>query len=210
MKTDLSNDKAGKKSKNAAYTGLLAALAASSCCIPPVIALIAGVGGSASALSWMEPFRPYLIGLAVIAIGYAWYNHFKSKKEDDCGCEIEKPKWYQTKTFLVAITVFAVISISFPYYAHIFYPDNKKEVVIVNQANIETTDFIIEGMTCQACEAHIDHAVNALEGIINVKSSYENENAQVEYDNSKTTLKEITKAINSTGYTALFIRECNE
>ena len=32
-----------KTSKNVAYTGLFAAIAASSCCIPPVIALIAGV-----------------------------------------------------------------------------------------------------------------------------------------------------------------------
>ena len=57
-------------SKNAAYTGLFAAIAASSCCIPPVIALIAGVGGSASALSWMEPFRPYLIGLAPLSLRF--------------------------------------------------------------------------------------------------------------------------------------------
>ncbi|HIP31191.1 MAG TPA: mercuric transport protein MerTP [Crocinitomicaceae bacterium] len=201
MKTDLSNDKTGKKSKNAAYTGLLAAIAASSCCIPPVIALIAGVGGSASALSWMEPFRPYLIGLAVIAIGYAWYNHLKPKTEDDCGCKIEKLKWYQTKTFLAAITFFAVISISFPYYAHIFYPDNKKEVIIVESSNVQTENFTISGMTCQACETHINHAVNELDGIVSVESSYENENAQVEYDNSQTTLEEIAIAINSTGYT---------
>ena len=32
--------------------------------------------------------------LAVIAIGYAWYNHFKPKQADDCGCDIEKPKWF--------------------------------------------------------------------------------------------------------------------
>ena len=75
--------KTEKTSKNAAYTGLFAAVAASSCCIPPVIALIAGVGGSASALSWMEPFRPYLIGLAIIAIGYAWYSYLKPINEDD-------------------------------------------------------------------------------------------------------------------------------
>ena len=75
-------------SKNAAYTGLFAAVTASSCCIPPVIALIAGVGGSASALSWMEPFRPYLIGIAVVAIGYAWYDYLKPKKAEDC-CEVD-------------------------------------------------------------------------------------------------------------------------
>lgn len=187
-------------SKNAAYTGLFAAIAASSCCIPPVIALIAGVGGSASALSWMEPFRPYLIGLAAIAIGYAWYAYLKPKKADDC-CEVDaKPKWYQTKGFLVGITLFATVSIAFPYYAHIFYPDNKKEVVIVNQSNIQTLNFDVKGMTCASCEEHVKHAVNELEGIVNVAASYEKANAEVEFDNTKTSKEDIEKAINSTGY----------
>lgn len=190
-----------KTSKKAAYTGLLAAVAASSCCIPPVIALIAGVGGSASALSWMEPFRPYLIGLAVVAIGYAWYNYYKLKNTDDCDCEIdEKPRWFQTKGFLLGITLFAAISISFPYYSHIFYPDNKKEVVIVNQSNIQTVNFDVKGMTCASCEQHVTHAVNELEGIVNVAASFEKANAKVEFDNTKTTKEDIEKAINSTGY----------
>lgn len=192
--------KTEKTSKNAAYTGLFAAVAASSCCIPPVIALIAGVGGGASALSWMEPFRPYLIGLAVLAIGYAWYSYLKTKKADDC-CEVDaKPKWFQTKGFLIGITLFAAISISFPYYSHIFYPDNKNEVVIVNQSNIQTVNFKVEGMTCASCEQHVTHAVNELEGILNVAASFEKANAKVEFDNSKTTKEDIEKAINSTGY----------
>ncbi len=190
-----------KTSKKAAYTGLLAAVAASSCCIPPVIALIAGVGGSASVLSWMEPFRPYLIGLAVIAIGYAWYNYYKLKNTYDCDCEIdEKPRWFQTKGFLIGITLFAVVSIAFPYYASIFYPDNKKEVVIVNQSNIQTVNFDVKGMTCASCEQHVTHAVNELEGIVNVAASFEKANVKVEFDNSKTTKADIEKAINSTGY----------
>jgi len=192
--------KTEKTSKNAAYTGLFAAVAASSCCIPPVIALIAGVGGSASALSWMEPFRPYLIGVAIVAIGYAWYDYLKPKKAEDC-CEVDaKPKWFQTKGFLIGITLFAAISISFPYYSHIFYPDNKKEVVIVNQSNIQTVNFEVEGMTCASCEQHVTHAVNELEGIVNVAASFEKANAKVEFDNSKTTKEDIEKAINSTGY----------
>jgi len=187
-------------SKNAAYTGLFAAIAASSCCIPPVIALIAGVGGSASALSWMEPFRPYLIGLAAIAIGYAWYAYLKPKKADDC-CEVDaKPKWYQTKGFLVGITLFATVSIAFPYYAHIFYPDNKKEVVIVNQSNIQTLNFDVKGMTCASCEEHVKHAVNVLDGIVNVEASFETGNAEVKFDDTKTSKDEIVKAIDATGY----------
>lgn len=188
-------------SKKAAFTGLFAAIAASSCCIPPAIALIAGIGGSASMLSFMDPYRPYLIGFAVIAIGYAWYNYFKLKNTDDCDCEMdEKPKWYQTKGFLIGITIFAASSISFPYYAHIFYPDNKKEVVIVNESDIQTISFKVEGMTCASCEAHIKHAINELEGIINVDASFKNENAEVKFDTSKISKEAIEDAINSTGY----------
>lgn len=192
--------KTEKTSKNAAYTGLFAAIAASSCCIPPVIALFAGIGGSASALSFMEPFRPYLIGLAVVAIGYAWYNYLKPKKADDCGCEIEKPKWFQTKGFLVGITLFAAISIAFPYYASIFYPNNKKEVVIVSESNIQTVDFNVKGMTCASCEEHVKHAVNELEGIVSIETSYEKADAEVKFDNTKTSKEAIEKAINATGY----------
>ncbi len=195
--------KTEKTSKKVAYTGLFAAIASSACCIPPVIALIAGIGGSASALSWMEPFRPYLIGLAIIAIGYAWYNYLKPKTADDCGCEMEKPKWYQTKGFLIAITLFAAISISFPYYAHIFYPDNKKEVIVTNKTDIQKVHFKVKGMTCAACEEHIDHTVNELDGIINASSSFENGTAEIEFDNTKTSKEEIEKAINSTGYTVV-------
>jgi len=189
-----------KTSKNAAYTGLFAAVAASSCCIPPVIALIAGVGGSASMLSWMEPFRPYLIGLAVLAIGYAWYSYLKIKKTEDC-CEVDaKPKWYQTKGFLIGITLFSAISIAFPYYSSIFYPNNKKEITVVKQSNIETLNFDVKGMTCASCELSIVHAVNELGGIVDVVASFDKSNATVEFDNSKISKKDIEKAINSTGY----------
>jgi mercuric ion transport protein len=191
------------ESKNVALTGVLAALAASSCCIPPVIALFAGIGGASSSLSWMEPFRPYLIGLAIVAIGYAWYNYLKPKQPDDCGCEIEKPKFYQKRGFLIGITLFAALSISFPYYSYMFYPNHQKEAMVVNATNVEKAAFEIEGMTCQACEQHIIHSVNQLDGIVEIQSSYANGNAEVEFDKSKTTIKQIEEAINSTGYSVI-------
>ena len=192
--------KQDKTSKNAAYTGLFAAVAASSCCIPPVIALIAGVGGSASSLSWMEPFRPYLIGLAIIAIGYAWYNHLKPKNVDDCGCDIKKPKWFQTMTFLVAMTLFAAVSISFPYYAHIFYPETKQTDVNVNPSDKKIVEFTINGMTCKSCEEHVNLEINKVNGIVDSKVSYDDGKVTVVFDRTKTSETEISNAINSTGY----------
>ena len=46
--------------------GLLTAIAASLCCITPVLALIAGTSGLASTFSWLEPFRPYFIGMICV------------------------------------------------------------------------------------------------------------------------------------------------
>lgn len=189
------------KSKGAVLTGVIAALAASSCCIPPVIAAIAGVGGASSSLSWMEPYRPYLIGLAVLAIGYAWYSHLKQKQVDDCGCSIEKPKWYQTRTFLVSMTIFAVLSIGFPYYSGVFFPDNSK-LVITDDTNVQKLDVKIEGMTCDACQNHVNYAVNELDGIIRIETSYDKGIAFIEFDKTKTDQEEIKKAVESTGYKA--------
>jgi len=190
------------KNKGAVTTGVLAALAASSCCIPPVIAAIAGVGGMGSTLSWMEPFRPYLIGLAVIAIGYAWYAHLKPKEADDCGCDIEKPKLYQTRGFLIGITIFAIISIGFPYYSGIFFPDNSATKTIIVKENDVTEAFItIDGMTCTGCEHHVNSTLNNSEGVIEASSSFETGKAQVKFDKTKVSIEELAKAVEeATGY----------
>lgn len=202
MKSEnLNKSKNENSGKGAAFSGMFAALAASSCCIPPVIAALAGVGGIAGSLSWLEPLRPYLIGVAIVAIGYAWYNHFQRQKSDDCCALDVKPKWYQTKGFLVGITLFAIVSISFPYYSHIFFPSNeKKEVVIVNSSDVQTVTFDIEGMTCDACTIHVESDINKLPGIVKASANYKEAKAEVQFDQNKVTPTEIEEAINNTGY----------
>lgn len=182
--------------------GLLTAISASLCCITPILALIAGTSGLASAFSWLEPFRPYLIGVTVLVIGFAWYQKLKSKKEADCDCETEeKPKFMQSKKFLAMVTIFAALMLSFPYYSKVFYPKTDKEIIIVDENNVETVHFSIEGMTCESCAEHINYAINELEGIIKVTVSYEEGYVIVDFDNSITGTKKIEKAINATGYT---------
>lgn len=183
--------------------GLLSAIAASLCCITPILALIAGTSGIASAFSWLEPFRPYLIGLTVLVLGFAWYQKLKprTQEEIECACEDdEKPKFIQSKTFLGIVTVFAALMLAFPLYADIFYPEKKKQIMVVDKADIQTVEFTISGMTCNGCAEHVKHEVNKLDGILEVNASYENGNAIVEYDQSKTNSAAIEKAINSTGY----------
>ena len=128
--------------------GLLTAIAASLCCITPVLALIAGTSGLASTFSWLEPFRPYFIGLTILVLAFAWYQKLKPQKKIDCNCETtEKPNFMQTKSFLGIITVMAALLLSFPLYAHIFFPKTESKAIITQTSKIQKVEFTIKGMT---------------------------------------------------------------
>ena len=73
-------------------TSIITPIAASLCCVTPVLALIAGTSGIASTFSWLEPFRPYLIGLTVLVLGFAWYQKLKPQKEIDCESALTHPR----------------------------------------------------------------------------------------------------------------------
>ncbi|WP_431241473.1 mercuric transport protein MerTP [Flavobacterium sp. P21] len=182
--------------------GFFTAIVASLCCITPILALVAGTSGIASAFSWLEPMRPYFIGLTVLIIVFSWYQKLKTKKQLDCNCDTqEKSKFVNSKMFLVIITLFATLLLSFPYYSNIFYSNTEKKILVSNKTSDQKAEFTISGMTCASCEKHVNHEVNKLIGIINSNVNYTNGNAIVEFDNSKTSINEIEKAINSTGYT---------
>ena len=183
--------------------GALSAIAASLCCITPVLALIAGSSGIASTFSWIEPARPYLIGLSIFVLAFAWYQKLKPIKADDCDCAVdEKPKFIQSKSFLFFVTIFAVFIIAFPYYSKMFFPKTERQVIIVEKSNFQTAEFKIKGMSCTGCEEEVKLEVNKLQGIIKTDISYQNTNAVIQFDKSKTNLAEIEKAINLTGYKA--------
>ena len=58
-------------------------------------------------------------------------------------------------------------------------------MVVVSQSDIQTIKFDVEGMTCAGCEESVKHAVNQLDGILDVIPSYENKNTEVKFDNTK-------------------------
>jgi copper chaperone CopZ len=189
------------KGKKLISTTIIAATVASLCCITPILALIAGTTGFASTFSWIEPFRPYLIAFTILVLLLAWYQKFKSQKQEiDCDCEEERAKVINSKKFLLFVTLFAGLMLSFPYYSQIFYPNTSKVVDYVKESNISEVEYNIKGMTCSGCEAHIESEVNKIEGIILVKANHEIGNTFVKYDKTKVANNEIKDAVKKTGY----------
>ncbi|PTX13163.1 copper chaperone CopZ [Pontibacter mucosus] len=106
----------------------------------------------------------------------------------------------QSKNFLSIVTVFVAVMLAFPSYAHVFYPQAQGQQVAANKANVQTVEIKIKGMTCAGCEGHVNSEVNKLAGILKVKTSYANGNTLVQFDKSKTDVKQIEKAVLATGY----------
>ncbi len=183
--------------------GIMAAIAASLCCITPVLALLGGIGGVASSFSWLEPFRPYLLTFTVLVFGIAWYQKLKPQSTDpECDCEEEKPSFWQSKTFLAVVTIIAGLLLTFPYYAHIFYPaSQQKEIIIIDKNNIEQVKISIEGMTCRGCEEHINNELSKVSGVIESKTSYKEGCSIIKFDRSATNVDTLINVINRTGYT---------
>ena len=67
--------------------------------------------------------------------------------------------------------------------------------------------FDIQGMTCSSCSAHVERAVNKLDGIKNVNVNLLLNNMIVEYDESKTDNKNIISAVTNAGYGAIVAEE---
>lgn len=192
-------------SKAVTGVGIFAAIAASLCCITPLLALLAGASGAASSLSWLEPARPYLIGLAIATLGYAWYRSLSNKQSTACGtegtCIVEKKSFLGSRTFLIIITIAAIALITFPYYAHLFYPKQQtKNVMVVENNNIQSASFNIKGMSCKGCETEVNNELHKVAGVIDAQTFYDKGTSIVKYDKSKATVDQLKNAIAKTGY----------
>jgi len=94
-------------------TAIGATVAASLCCITPVLAVLAGSSTLASSFSWLAPYHNYLVGFTVLVLLYAWYDKLKPSNDIDCECDT-KESFFSSKTFLAIVTLFAVVMLSFP------------------------------------------------------------------------------------------------
>lgn len=185
--------------------GVIAAVLSSICCIMPAITLLAGTSSIVASVPWLVPARPYLAVFTVAVLGVAWHQQLKPKKSStECDCEGrgegQSNTFRQTRLFLGIVTLFALLMLSFPYYAQAFYPGQKETNVIGERAHLTKVEFKIAGMTCASCEHVVTHEVSNLTGVIESKASYELGNAVVSFDERQTGLARIEDAINRTGY----------
>ena len=106
-------------------SGLVAGIAASACCVGPLVLLLLGFGGAwISNLTALEPYRPVFIGIALMALFIAYRIIYQPELEQPCeeGKTCEKPQINNLyKRLFVGVLIVVLISIASPYLVPLIY-----------------------------------------------------------------------------------------
>ena len=117
-----SGEKKGSESA-ALVAGGLAAVLASTCCLGPLILVALGFSGAwIGSLSALEPYRPWLIGVALVALFLAGRRIFRPasacKPGEVCALPAARRAY---KILFGAVTGLVVVAVAYPFLARFFY-----------------------------------------------------------------------------------------
>ena len=97
---------------------LVAALAASACCLGPVLFTAVGAGAFGAASIRLEPYRPWFLVLTAVLLGMAFVSTYRPQhgeaqcSEGSCARHRIEPR----RLVLWAAVVFVGLLATFPYY----------------------------------------------------------------------------------------------
>lgn len=96
---------------------VVAAVAASVCCIGPVVAAAIGAGALGAASTRLEPYRPWFLGLTVILLGMAFATTY-GRQSTGCAEGTCAPSSRRTAKIVLWVAVVLVgLLATFPYYS---------------------------------------------------------------------------------------------
>jgi mercuric ion transport protein len=109
--------------RGALFTGGLAAILASTCCLGPLVLVGLGFSGAwIGSLTALEPYRPAFIGAALVALFFAWRRIFRPVDACTPGevCAIPQVR-HAYKLIFWVVAVLVLIALGFPYVLPLFY-----------------------------------------------------------------------------------------
>ena len=206
-----------KEERLAVGIAVLTAIAASMCCIGPLLFVLLGIGAFGAAAAF-QTARPYLIGAAVLLLGFGFYRSYFRRAPvcatgQACGTNVIN-RASRTGLWIGSIAVLA-FALS-PYYVGRMAAAFLRRQVhaqtapatattsgsALSETDIETATIQVEGMDCTACEAPIRAVLQRTPGVRSADVSYKRGDARVEFDPKRTNIDQIRHAVNSTGYKA--------
>jgi copper chaperone CopZ len=182
---------------------VVAAIAASSCCVGPLILAALGIGG-AGAFAALRAYRPYILGVtaALLAAGfYFTYRKPKAAVGDACGCE--KPGRAGKSGLWIATGMVVVFAAAPNLLACLSRHGGQEQTVATTSGMpIEHAVIRVEGMDCEACATHIRGALAKADGFHHLSVDLKGRTITVDYESAPGRLQAYVAAINDIGYEA--------
>lgn len=103
--------------------GTIAALLASACCIGPLVLITLGISGAwIGNLVALEPYRPIFIGVALLAMFFAWRRIYRPAEKCEPGevCAVPRVRVAYKIIFWI-VCMLVLIALLFPYALPLLY-----------------------------------------------------------------------------------------
>ena len=139
------------------------ACAASGCC--GSYALFGLIGLSSSSMKFFEKLTPLFLVITIFSLAFAFYKAYKpkaanccdtenNKSESDCCNKPKKTTFFQSKSFLWAITILVIIMWTYPYISKL--TDNNNNNCNTSTDKIENSSFSESSSGSDCCAQPMD------------------------------------------------------
>ncbi len=185
---------------------IVAAIAASACCILPAVLAVIGLSGAGLAAAF-EPYRPVLLGATVLLLGVGFYLTYRQPRPSAASCETdcgvcESPRVARSGKWMLWIaTVMVALFAAYPYIAGAG-AETSATGVTARTSNAATARIRVDGMTCKACATGIVRGLATVDGVVDAKVDYEQGYAVVTYDPARVAPDALVAVIANLGYDA--------
>lgn len=189
-------------SKGRTFGGLFgavaSAIAASACCLGPLVLLSLGVSGAwISHLTRLDPYRPVFVAISLVSFAFAFYRIYRKPQEEYC--PVGKPcarrdtkRAYKTALWIVLALILGLLI--FPYLVPYVFAESQigeqREKVILQVRN----------MSCGSCTVTVKKSLTRLEGVKEARVTLDPPEAAVVYDPAKVKVEDLIKAATDAGY----------
>ena len=187
--------------------GLLSAIAASACCWLPLLLISLGISGAAVGAVF-ERYRPILLIVAFALLGVAFYFAYRKQATGDC-CDSREAKGAPMRSLnramLWVVTAATIAFAFFPNCIGAFAGSGATDKI---PPGYQTKEFVIDGMTCEACAVTLEKEIAQMDGVDAVQIDYATGKATVGSSQGRLPLDTaVIETISSAGYRGSMIAE---
>ena len=123
MRVETGNSCSNRTGSGALLVGGVAAILASTCCLGPLVLVSLGLSGAwVGNLTLLEPYRPFFIAGALVALFFAGRRIFRPEHDCQAGevCAVPRTRRIYKIVFGI-VSALVIVALVYPYVAKLFY-----------------------------------------------------------------------------------------